>query len=67
MDRGNLSWTTPAGLGQHLPSSQGVFAPWEDDTGTVAVWRVLVGATHSAAEEAAALPVSYRQRTWHYP
>lgn len=67
MDRGNLSWTMPAGLGQHLPSPQAVFALREDNTGAAAVWRILAGATHGAAEEAAVLPVSYRQCSWHYP
>lgn len=50
-----------------LPSTQGVFNPWEDNTGAVAIWIFLVGATQGAAEKAAALPVSYRQCTWHYP
>lgn len=50
-----------------FPSTQGVFNPWEDDTGAVAIWIFLVRATQGAAEKAPALPVSYRQCTWHYP
>ena len=41
-----------------LPSTQGVFNPREDNTGAVAIWIFLVGATQGAAEKAAALPVS---------
>lgn len=42
-------------------STPGVFNPWEDNTGAVAIWMFLVGAAQGAAEEAAALPISYRQ------
>lgn len=50
-----------------LSSTQGVLSPQEDNTGAVAIWRFLVRATQGAAEKAAALPVSYRRCTWHYP
>lgn len=50
-----------------LPSTQGTFNPGEDDTGAVAIWILLVGATQGAAEKAAAVPASHRLCTWHYP
>lgn len=50
-----------------LPPTQGVFNSLEDNTGAVENWLFLVGATQGTAEKAAALPVSYRQGTWHYP
>jgi len=50
-----------------LPSTQDVFNPLEDNSGAVATRIFLVGATQGAAEKAAALPVSYRQCTCHYP
>lgn len=69
MDGEDIPWAVPADPHSAFPvevaitpsSTPGVFNPWEDKTGAVAIWMFLAGAAQGAAEEAAALPVSYRQ------